>query len=39
MLHHLDTLQGTDGFLELNRARGRDMTAFERSSQRLDPDG
>ncbi len=39
MFHHLDTLQGTDGFLELNRARGREMTALERSPRRLDPDG
>ncbi len=39
MLHHLDTLQGTKGFLELNRATGREMIAFERSPQRLDPDG
>ena len=39
MLHHLDALQGTDGLLELNRATGREMIAFERSTQRLDPDG
>ena len=39
MLHHLDTLQGTKGFLELNRARGREMNALERSPHRLDPDG